>query len=346
MNNDSTMDPQNINAGANDAQGLTDSGSVPATTPNLEAEQQHASSVESGGQVSDDAYTWDCLPASEGEGARLDAVAADSRPAAVQAGSMPTPPPVNSRPTAPQGEPRVGAPQAKAPQAGSNVSGPHAASRPAVPQGQGRPAAMPHTAPVGAQPQPGYPQVAQPGGQRFQGPQNGAAPAPFVPNAARPAYPAPGPYPAQAPYMAQNPYMGQPQQVAPPADQESKGASGLAITSLVLSLTCWPIALFVAPISVFTAKNKASKRLSQVASALCLVWLLILIFVVWGLVTMDKEHRKQISEKTSESNSQSLYDDSSSELTSDDDWESGLQYSEHTEVEPICDLSNGLEFAA
>ena len=146
--------------------------------------------------------------------------------------------------------------------------------------------------------------------------------------------------------MAQNPYMGQPQQVAPPADQESKGASGLAITSLVLSLTCWPIALFVAPISFFTAKNKASKRLSQVASALCLVWLLILIFVVWGLVTMDKEHRKQISEKTSESNSQSVYDDSSSELTSDDDWESGLQYSEHTEVEPICDLSNGLEFAA
>ena len=146
--------------------------------------------------------------------------------------------------------------------------------------------------------------------------------------------------------MAQNPYVGQPQQVAPPVDQESKGASGLAITSLVLSLTCWPIAIFVAPISVFTAKNKASKRLSQVASALCLIWLLLSIFVVWGIVNIDKEHRERISESVSESNSQGTYDDSGSDLTSDDDWESGLQYSEHTEVEPICDLSNGLEFAA
>lgn len=345
MNNDPTMDPQNINAEANDAQGLTDSGNIPASTSDREAEQQDASSAESDGQVSEGAYKWDCLPALEMEGVQLDAVAADSQPAAVQADSMPTPSPVNSRPAAPQGEPRVGAPQAKAPQAGLNVSAPHADSRPIVPQGQGQPVATPLTAPA-AQPQPGYPQVVQPAGPRFQGPQSGAGPAPFVPNAAGPAYPAPGPYPAQAPYMAQNPYVGQPQQVAPPVDQESKGASGLAITSLVLSLTCWPIAIFVAPISVFTAKNKASKRLSQVASALCLIWLLLSIFVVWGIVNIDKEHRERISESVSESNSQGTYDDSGGDLTSDDDWESGLQYSEHTEIEPICDLSNGLEFVA
>lgn len=338
MNNDSTMDPQNINAEANDAPGLTDSGSVPATTSGREAERQHASSVESGGQVSEDAYKWDCLPASEMEGGRPDAVAADSQPAAVQVNSTPTPPPVNQRPAAPQGGPRVGTPQ---------VNAPHADFRPVVPQGQGRPVAAPQAAPAGVQPQPGYPQVAQqPAMPRFQGPQSGAGPAPIAPNVAGPAYPAPGHYPAQAPYMAQNPYVGQPQQVAPPADQESKGASGLSITALVLSLTCWPIGIFVAPISFFTAKNKASKRFSQVASALCLLWLFIVIFAFWALDTMDKDHRKQISEKVGESNSQGVYDDSSSDLTSDDDWESGLQYSEHTEIEPICDLSNGLEFVA
>ena len=344
MNNDSTMDPQNTNAGANDAQELTDSGSVPGTTPNLEAEQQHASSVESGGQVSEDAYKWDCLPASEMEGARPDAVAADSRPAAVRANSTPTPPPVNQRPAAPQGGPRVGTPQVNTPQAGLNVGAPHADFRPAVPQGQGRPVAAPQAAPAGAQPQPGYPQVAQqPAMPRFQGPQSGVGPAPIAPNAAGPAYPAPGPYPAQAPYMAQNPYMGQPQQVAPPADQESKEASGLSVIALVLSLLCWPIGFFVAPISVIIAKNKASKRFSQVACALCLVWLLLTII---GF-SIDKEHRKRVSEETRESlSSQGVYEDSSSDLTSDDDWESGLQYSEHTEVEPICDLSNGLEFAA
>ncbi len=202
---------------------------------------------------------------------------------------------------------------------------------------------LPGAVPVGVQPQPEVPQFgAQPPASQFGGPQGGQNPIP-----GGQAYPAPAPYPAPNPYMAQNPYAGQFPQMAPPIQQDSGKASGLAIASLILAILFWPIGLMVSIISVCLSsgrENRTSRILSLVALGISLLVFLfnVIIFVVVFHSTVDF-FENHIPDLIDQSYSQTADDNGQDD---GEDRESGLRYSEHAAIDPICDLTNGLEFIA
>lgn len=275
-----------------------------------------------------------------------------------QADQQPDPPQVDAQPDALQTDSQPGTaetdPQSLVPQSADAQEdyqfGPQFDASQAGSQEAGGPqfTPLPGAVPVGVQPQPEVPQFgAQPPASQFGGPQGGQNPIPPMPGEGGQAYPAPAPYPAPNPYMTQNPYVDQPPQMAPPIQQDSGKASGLAIASLILAILFWPIGLIVSIISVCLSsgrRNRTSRILSLVALGISLLIFLfnVIIFVVvlHGTVDFFENH---IPDLINQSYSQTADDD---EQDDDEDWESGLQYSEHAAIDPICDLTNGLEFIA
>lgn len=212
---------------------------------------------------------------------------------------------------------------------------------------------VPGAAPVGVRTKSTIPQVGpRPVASQFGRPQGGPNPIPSMTAGARPAYPSQAPYPVQTPYMVRSQYPAQPAQTAPPVQRDSGQANGMAIAAIILAVAFWPLGLIFSIISICVSsgrKNRTSRVLSLVALGLSLFFLLttcIALFVVihssFNLVD------KAIDDATSQTYSPADQptDGSNGNFDDDDDWESGLEYSGYDEIEPICDLTSGLEFIA